>query len=252
MMIPEPGSKKKRIKYGSLLKLMIVASILAGMLLAILVFDISQGLLDIMSWIEAAGPKAPLVFFGLYVLAGIFMFPGMVLTLGAGVLFGVFKGSLIVYCSATASATAAFLVGRYLARDMVSRRTAGNRTFQVLDRAVAAEGWKIVLLTRLSPIFPYNVLNYAYGLTRVSLRDYVLASLFGMMPYSTAYVYLGSLAGNLAEVGTGGTESRSALEWGVYLVGLIATLAMAVVITRIAQKALRQRIETPDGEDPEE
>lgn len=242
-MISNSGKKGFKLNSGILLRALLLVIFITVMFAAFKFFDLQQGMLDLLSWIERAGTGGPLVFFGLYILAGVFLFPGMILTLAAGVLFGVVKGSLIVYFSATASVTAAFLVGRYLARDMVTRRMAGNRTFLLLDKAVASDGWKIVGLTRLSPLFPYNILNYAFGLTRVSLRDYVLASFIGMMPLSTVYVYMGSLAGSLAELGAGNSgHDRTTAEWAVYAVGLIATVAVTVVITRIARKALRERM----------
>ncbi|HSW50743.1 MAG TPA: VTT domain-containing protein, partial [Bryobacteraceae bacterium] len=117
-----------------------------------------------------------------------------------------------------------------------------------VDNAVAAEGWKIVGLTRLSPVFPFNLLNYAFGLTRVSLRDYVVASWIGMIPGTVMYVYLGSLAGSLAELGLKeGGRARTQAEWALYAVGLVATVAVTVVITRIARRALNLRI-NPVGE----
>jgi uncharacterized membrane protein YdjX (TVP38/TMEM64 family) len=228
---------------GVILKAIILAAIVVGLLLAARHFNLQHLFRNVLAWIEAAGPVGPLVFFGLYIAACIFMLPGSILSLGAGAVFGVVNGSLLVSLSSTAGATAAFLVGRYLARDLVARRVAGNATFSSIDEAVASEGWKIVGLTRLSPVFPFNLLNYAFGLTRVSLRDYVLASWIGMMPGTVMYVYLGSLAGSLAELGVKeGGHTRSPVEWALYAVGLIATVAVTVVITRIARRALSRRM----------
>lgn len=179
----------------------------------------------------------------LYVLATVLFLPGWILTLGAGAVFGVIKGSILVSIGATLGATAAFLIGRHLARGWVASKTAGNPRFEAIDAAVAREGWKIVGLTRLSPAFPFNLLNYAFGLTRVSLRDYVLASWIGMMPGTVMYVYLGSLAGDLATLGSG-RASRTPAEWGLYVVGLLATVGVTVYVTRIARAALDKRITT--------
>ena len=189
------------------------------------------------------GPWGPPIFVLLYVLATVLFLPGWILTLGAGVVYGVIKGSVLVSIAATLGATAAFLVGRYLARGWVAARIEGNPRFRAIDEAVAREGWKIVLLTRLSPAFPFNLLNYAFGLTRVSLRDYVLASWIGMMPGTVMYVYLGSLAGDLASLGAG-RGSRTPAEWALYAVGLLATVAVTVYVTRIARGALEKRIAT--------
>ena len=191
--------------------------------------------------IEDAGPSAPILFVGLYVAACVFLLPGAILTLGAGALFGLAKGWAVAWTGAVLGATAAFLVGRYLARDWVAKKIAGDERFRAVDEAVATEGWKIVGLTRLSPVFPFNLLNYLFGLTRVSLRDYVLASAIGMIPGSLLFVYLGSLAGDLAKLGAGG-RTRSPAEWAMYAVGLLATIAVTVTVTRIARRALDRRI----------
>jgi uncharacterized membrane protein YdjX (TVP38/TMEM64 family) len=183
------------------------------------------------------GPWGPVLFAAVYVAAAVLFLPGSVLTLGAGAVFGLLQGAVIASISATLAATAAFLVGRYLARDWVARRIQGNRQFLAIDEAVAREGWKIVGLMRLSPVFPFNLLNYAFGLTRVSLRDFVLASWIGMMPGTVMYVYLGSVAGDLA----GGRPSRTPAEWALYGVGLAATIAVTVYVTRLARTALARR-----------
>jgi uncharacterized membrane protein YdjX (TVP38/TMEM64 family) len=176
----------------------------------------------------------------MYILASVFMLPGSVLTLGAGAVFGVMKGSAIVSVASTLGATAAFLVGRHLARERVARMIAGNERFLAIDEAVGREGWKIVGLTRLSPVFPFNLLNYAYGITKVRLRDYFLASWVGMLPGTLMYVYLGSLAGSLATLGRQGA-GRTPAQWALYAVGLLATVAVTVFVTRIARAALAQR-----------
>ncbi|MEA2649986.1 MAG: hypothetical protein QOG61_2421, partial [Candidatus Binataceae bacterium] len=133
----------------------------------------------LLQWISALGAVAPIVFIAAYIAACVLFIPGSIMTIGAGVLFGVIRGSIYVSIGATLGATAAFLVGRYFARDWVAAKLAGNATFSAIDAAVGREGWKIVGLTRLSPVFPFNLLNYAYGLTSVSLRDYLLASWIG-------------------------------------------------------------------------
>lgn len=189
-----------------------------------------------LSWVENLGPIGPIVFIFVYVLATVFFVPGSALTLGAGAIFGVLAGSIYVSIAATLGATAAFLIGRYLARDWVARRTEGNPKFKAIDEAVAREGWKIVGLVRLSPVFPFNVLNYAFGVTRVSLRDYFWASWIGMIPGTVMYVYLGSLGRNLAA-----GRSRTPAEWVLYAAGLVATVGVTLFVTRLARRALEQR-----------
>lgn len=216
-----------------------------GALLALVVLarwaDAPAHLRSALDAVAGLGPWGPVLFALLYVLATVLFLPGWILSFGAGAVFGVVKGSILVSISATLGATAAFLVGRYLARAWVAARIEGNPRFRAIDEAVAREGWKIVGLTRLSPVFPFNLLNYAFGLTRVSLRDYVLASWIGMMPGTVMYVYLGSLAGDLASLGAG-RGARTPAEWGLYAVGLVATVAVTVYVTRIARAALAKRI----------
>src|SRR6267142_1225477 len=196
--------------------------------------DLLKAALD---WTGKLGPCGPVIFVGLYVVATVLFVPGSVLTLGAGAVFGVALGSVCVSISATLGATAAFLVGRYLARDAIARKIQKNEKFATIDRAVANEGWKIVLLTRLSPVFPFTLLNYAFGLTRVKLSHYVLASWIGMIPGTVMYVYLGSLV-NLGA----GHRQRTTGEWILYGVGLLATVTVAGFVTRLARSALAKKI----------
>jgi uncharacterized membrane protein YdjX (TVP38/TMEM64 family) len=203
--------------------------------------DLPQQLSRALAWVADQGAAGVVAYILLYVVATVLFLPGSILTLGAGAVYGVVYGVPIVSTAATLGATAAFLAGRYVARGWVSRKVAGNAKFAAIDEAVAREGWKIVGLTRLSPVFPFNLLNYAFGLTRVSLRDYVLASWIGMLPGTVMYVYVGSLAGSLATLGAqeGG---RTPAQWALYAVGLAATVAVTVVVTRIARAALARRV----------
>ena len=204
-------------------------------------FHIQDLLKQFLDWVKDLGFLGVGVFILIYILACVFLVPGAILTLGAGAIYGVLKGSILVSLASTMGATAAFLVGRYLARAWVQRRIESHPKFNAIDQAVGQEGWKIVGLTRLSPVFPFNLLNYFYGLTRVSLKDYVLASWIGMMPGTIMYVYIGSLAGSLATLGAG-ERARTPAEWAVYVVGLIATVAVTVYVTHLARKALKEKI----------
>jgi uncharacterized membrane protein YdjX (TVP38/TMEM64 family) len=196
---------------------------------------------DALGWIAGLGPWGPALFVLLYVAATVLLLPAVVLTLGAGAVFGVVTAFAVVSAGATLGAVAAFLIGRYVARDWVARRVAASARLGAIDEAVAREGWKIVLLTRLSPAFPFVLLNYAYGLTRVSLRQYALASWIGMMPGIALYAYLGSLAGDLAAAAAG-ARGRTPGEWALYALGLLATVAVTVFVTRVARAALDRRV----------
>jgi uncharacterized membrane protein YdjX (TVP38/TMEM64 family) len=218
--------------------------VLGGLAIAVVVlarsFDFQGVLRDALAWIRDLGPLGPVIFVLLYIAASVFLFPAVLLTLGAGAVYGVLWGSVLVSISATLGATAAFLVGRYIAREWVAKRTRGSARFRAVDEAVAREGWKIVGLTRLSPAFPFVLLNYFFGITKVSLRDVFFASMIGMIPAIVMYVYIGSLAGSLASIG--GQRNRTSAEWVLYGIGLVATVAVAVFVTRIARRALEQRV----------
>ena len=204
-------------------------------------FNPQQWLLNALEWINSQGAVGGIAFILLYIVATVAFLPGSILTLGAGVVFGVFLGSFYVFIGATIGATAAFLVGRYLARGWVANKIAGNQKFAAIDRAVGREGLKIVLLTRLSPVFPFNLLNYAYGLTGVSLKDYFFGSI-GMLPGTIMYVYLGSLAGNLATIGAGEQPSNPTVQWTIRIIGFIATVAVTLYVTKVAKKALNEEV----------
>jgi len=183
------------------------------------------------------GPWGIGLFAIVYALAAVFFLPGSALTIGAGVVYGLGWGFVAVSAGSTLGATAAFLVARYLARERVERWAARDPRFAAIDEAVGREGWKIVLLTRLSPVFPFNLLNYLYGLTRVRLGPYVLASWIGMMPGTLLYVYLG-FAGRAVAQAAAGRMARSPAEYAAWALGLIATLAVTIYVTRLARRAL--------------
>ena len=204
-------------------------------------FNPQEWLRNALQWIQDLGPVGAIAFIILYIIATVAFLPGSILTLGAGVVFGVVLGSIYVFIGATLGATAAFLVGRYLARGWVANKIAGNEKFKAIDEAVGGEGFKIVLLTRLSPVFPFNLLNYAYGLTGVSLKDYFFGSV-GMIPGTIMYVYIGSLAGSLAMVGTEAQPTNPTVQWTIRIIGFIATVAVTVYVTKVAKKALDEKV----------
>lgn len=235
-----------RSRWGRLLLLMVAAAVLLPAAPALAQeatggFSPQAKLADALTWIDNLGAIAPIVFILLYIVITVAFVPASVVTLGAGVVFGVVKGSLFVFVGAMLGATAAFLVGRYVARDWVANKIAGNEKFKAIDEAIAREGRKIIFLIRLSPAFPFNLLNYALGLTQVSLKDYVLGTT-GILPGTIMYVYLGSLAGNLATLGSGDAPSNPTITWAIRIIGFIATVAVTVYVTRVARKALKESV----------
>jgi uncharacterized membrane protein YdjX (TVP38/TMEM64 family) len=190
-------------------------------------------------WVQSLGALGSIVFVAGYALATVAFVPGSLLTLAAGAIFGLLKGTLLVFIAAVLGSTAAFLVSRYAARAAIERRLQGDARFTAIDRAVGAQGRRIVFLLRLSPVFPFNLLNYALGLTRVKLADYVAASV-GMLPGTLLYVYYGKLAGDVAALAGGAPVRKDAAYYAVLGLGLAATLVVTTLVTRLARRALRE------------
>lgn len=219
------------------------ASVLVAAIAASLIFlPAKEYLARFLEWVQRIGPWGPVFVIGLYIVACLLFVPGALITLGTGFLFGVVWGTVTVSIGSTLGATAAFLVGRTLARGWIEQKVADNPKFQAIDRAVGSQGFKIVLLTRLSPLFPFNLLNFAFGLTGVSLLRYVLASWIGMLPGTIMYVYLGSAAKSLADLAGGKIEGgwQQQVSLGV---GLVVTVIVTVFVTRIARRALKEAVE---------
>jgi uncharacterized membrane protein YdjX (TVP38/TMEM64 family) len=188
--------------------------------------------------VKGLGVWGPVVFIAGYVAATVAFVPGVLLTLAAGAIFGLVRGVLYVLIGATLGSAAAFLVARYVARAAIERRIAGNARFAAIDRAVGAEGRKIVFLLRLSPVFPFNLLNYALGLTRVRFADFLVASV-GMIPGTILYVYYGKLIGDVTALAGGAAVEKGPGYYAVLVLGLAATVAVTTVVTRTARRALR-------------
>ena len=221
------------------LKLLAVPIAIGLVAIAASQLNLQRYLQPALLWVQSLGSLGAIGFILLYALATVLFLPGSLLTLGGGAIFGVLWGSVYVFVAATVGATLAFLIGRYGVRNWVSRQLASNPKFSAVDRAIAEAGFKIVLLTRLSPVFPFSLLNYALSITQVSLRDYVLGSI-GMLPGTVTYVYLGSLAGNLVAIDQSAQGQAMTLQWVIRLVGLAATVAVTLYSTRIAKQALAQ------------
>lgn len=203
---------------------------------AAFVWPLSQWAGALAGWLKGAGAVGALIYATVYIAAAVLMLPGAVLTAGAGFAYGPVLGTLLVSPVSVAAATMSFVLGRTLARGWIARRIEGDPRFRAVDAAVGEHGFRIVLLLRLSPLFPFNVLNYALGLTRVRLRDYILGSAIGMFPGTALYVYLGSLVRDLAMTDSVARESTARLVLSV--VGVGATAAATLFIARVARRAL--------------
>lgn len=233
------SGKKQRSKVRLILILLVVAAGVAALLLG--GRQAGQLLPAFAARVEGLGVWGPVVFILGYAVATIAFIPGSLLTLAAGALFGLARGTLYTLLGATLGASASFLIARYAARRTIERRIAGNPKFVAIDQAVGREGFKIVALLRLSPVFPFNLLNYSLGLTRVRFVHYLLASV-AMLPGTLLYVYYGKAAGSIAAIAGGADTERGAEYWVTLGVGLAATILVTAFITRLAGRALRQEI----------
>jgi uncharacterized membrane protein YdjX (TVP38/TMEM64 family) len=212
-----------------------------GALVALLVLGRQLGgyLPHFAAWVDTLGIWGSVVFIVGYAAAVVAFVPGSVLTLAAGAIFGLAEGVVYVFIAAVLGSSAAFLIARYVARSALEARLAGNARFATIDRAIGEQGRKIVLLLRLSPLVPFTLLNYALGLTTVRFGDYLLASV-GMLPGSLLYVYYGKLAGDVATVAGGATMEKDTGYYVVLLLGLVATIVVTTIITRIARRSLSE------------
>jgi uncharacterized membrane protein YdjX (TVP38/TMEM64 family) len=182
------------------------------------------------------GALGAVVFVLVYVVASLLFVPGSVLTVGAGLVYGLGWGTLVASAASTATAAAAFLITRYLARDRVARLARRHEKFGAVDKAVREKGWRVVALLRLSPVVPFSLSNYLYGLTAIDFWPYLLASWLAMLPGTVLYVYLGAAGRAVA----GGARKQSPWAWVLLVAGLVATVVVTVVLTRAARNELEK------------
>ena len=192
---------------------------------------------DFVGWVQQLGPLGVIIFIFAYALATVLFLPGWIFTVSAGLIYGILQGTLVALCGAVIGAALAFLVARYLLRQNIQEITQKNPRFAAIDEAIGKNGWKIVGLLRLSPLIPFNLSNYFYGITSISFGSYVLVSAVGMIPGTLLYAYLGA-------IGQAGISGRPSLhnKWQFVLltVGLIATIAVTILVGRIARNALKK------------
>jgi uncharacterized membrane protein YdjX (TVP38/TMEM64 family) len=212
----------------------VIAAAIAGLVAATRLLPIAAWTRQLEAGISGLGTAGYLVFYAVYVVATLLFVPGAALTIAAGFLFGLWRGVVTVSAAATTAAALAFLIARHLARGAVEARARKDRRFTAIDRAIGQRGWKIVALLRLSPAVPFSLSNYFYGLTAIRFWPYALTSWLAMLPGTVLYVYLG--AAGKAAAGAGRSHAEN-----VYLgLGLAATIAVTLYLTRVARKALRE------------
>ena len=219
----------------------LLAIMVVAMLAAIALLPVTEWLALGIAWIEAHRTLAWIVYLATYIIATVLVVPVSILTLAAGYLFGLPLGVVLASVGTVLGASGALLVGRFFVREWIAKRIADLPRFQALDQATRHEGFLIVFLSRLSPLFPFNLINYGLALTSVRFRDYFVASWLGMLPITILYTYVGSVAKNLTELTSGGLQS-GAFNQTLVLVGLAASVVLTVLITRKATRTLSQHL----------
>lgn len=226
-----------------LIKGILIALIVISLLVLVRFLPVDQAIDGVKSKADSLGFWGPFVLGVVYVIAALAFVPGSALTLAAGAVFGPIGGTITVSVASTTAAALAFLIARYVARDKVARQAQKFPKFQAIDRAIGDGGWKIIAMLRLSPAVPFSLGNYLFGLTAVRFWHYVLASWLFMLPGTFMYVYLGHVGTEGLRTASGAERVRTPGEWALLVVGLVATVAVTVYITRLARKALRQQTE---------
>ena len=220
---------------------LLLALLVAAIVAAAVGMPLSQWLVDGAGWAENHRYAAGGLFIVAYTAAAVLVVPGTILTLAAGFVFGVAFGAALVSAGSLLGAIAAFLLGRFATRGWVADRVARSTRLRALVAVTREDGFTIVLLARLSPLLPYNVLNYLFGLTAVRFRDYVLGSWLGMLPATVLYVYIGSLTKTVSALTSGNLDEA----WPrrvLLAAGFLATVGLAALIARRATRELRHRL----------
>src|SRR5438876_10833308 len=222
-------------------KLAALTVIVIGLLVLMRFLPVARWLHTFNDWIGKMGIAGIFIFIAVYAAATVLLAPGAILTIGAGFAFGLWKGFLAVSAGSTLGAALAFLVARFIARDKVEAIAERNDKFRNVDSAIGKQGAKLIFLLRLSPLIPFNLSNYLYGLTGVKFWPYVLASWIGMMPGTFLYVYIGTAGKAAVSAAAGGEAVKHGWQyWTFMTVGLAATIIVTIWVTKIARDALKK------------
>ena len=228
-------------RYANLIRGVSFLLILAALILLSRALPVDSGVQALQGWIKSLGIWGPFIFGVIYAVAATLFLPASALTLAGGAIFGLAVGTLTVWLAATAAVVLSFLIARYVAREKVARLASGNPKFGAIDKAIGEGGWKIVAMLRLSPAIPFNLQNYLYGVTAIRFWPCVGASSLFMLPGTFMYVYLGHLGGQGLAAAAGGGGGKTAGQWALLIVGLLATAAVTVYVTRLANAAIKKQ-----------
>ncbi|MFV8782762.1 TVP38/TMEM64 family protein [Microbulbifer sp. SA54] len=230
------------MKFSPIWLIVISTATVATVLATLHHFDLDDRILELIQWLNSRGWEASLWFIAIIAVAIVFLIPGVIFTMGAGFVFGVIKGTVYVVLGTVIGATIAFLISRYLFGKKASDWILSKIKPANLGEVVRDEGWRMVMLTRLVPLFPFKLSNYFFGLTPLRLRDFVIGNFLGVIPITVHNVYVGSIAADLASLGTA-RDSRTPVEWALYGLGFLLAIVALVGLTRMARRALNQKID---------
>ena len=219
--------------------IIIGSTLFVGLVLGSLIyfFDLQSHVKNLLEWIDSHGIWAPILFILLDILIVLFLFPGVLITMGAGFLFGVAKGSIYIIVATTIGAVLAFIFARYLFTEHTANYLRTKPRLSFINQLLETEGWKLVLATRLIPFFPFKLSNYLFGLTKFKLKDFFIGTFFGIWPITIFNVYVGSLTADISTLGAG-TEKTN-IEWGFYIFGFLMTLLAVIYVGNRARHVLK-------------
>jgi uncharacterized membrane protein YdjX (TVP38/TMEM64 family) len=240
----EMATSDKHAGKSAVGRLVALIAIVVALFLAMKFLPVQEWLRNFNDWVGQMGVAGIFIFIIVYAVATVLLAPGAILTIGAGFAFGLWKGFLAVSGGATLGASLAFLVARFIARDKIETIAQRNEKFRRIDSAIGKQGAKLIFLLRLSPVIPFNLSNYFYGLTGVKFWPYVLASWIGMMPGTLLYVYIGVAGKAAVSAAAGGEAMKHGWQYWTFLgIGLLATMIVTIWVTKIARDALKKNAE---------
>ncbi|MFA0812595.1 TVP38/TMEM64 family protein [Microbulbifer epialgicus] len=231
-------------KFLPIVVLFICMIAVAGALSLIFYFGLDERLIELLQWLNDRGWQTSLLYILIVAAAIIFLLPGVIFTMGAGFVFGVIKGTVLVVAGTVLGATIAFLIARYLFGERPSRWVMSHIKPATIGEVIRREGWQMIMLTRLVPLFPFKLSNYFFGLTPVRLRDFVLGNTLGIIPLTLHNVYVGSIAADLTSLGK--VEERTTIQWALYITGFVLAVIALIGLTRMARRALKRIVKEED------
>ncbi|WP_444904931.1 TVP38/TMEM64 family protein [Microbulbifer sp. CnH-101-E] len=232
------------VKFLPVIVILICLIAVAGALSLMMYFNLDERLIELFQWLNEQGWQTSLLFVLIVALAIVLLLPGVIFTMGAGFVFGVIKGTLLVLLGTVLGATLAFLIARYLLGERPSRWIMSHIKPATVGEVIRREGWQMIMLTRLVPLFPFKLSNYFFGLTPVRLRDFVLGNALGVIPLTLNNVYVGSIAADLTSLGE--VEERTTVQWALYIMGFVLAVLALIGLTRMARRALKKIVKEED------